>query len=106
MSFGEGYCGDARRVMVNKYKATWNSWYSGLEPHVGDLVYYGVRGSDESSHVGLVVSVDKTEKKYTSIEGNILVNGNKFVKKTHWRLFNWYMLKYDYSRIFNSCVVK
>lgn len=81
MSFGEGYCGDARRVMVNKYKATWNSWYSGLEPHVGDLVYYGVRGSDESSHVGLVVSVDKTEKKYTSIEGNILVNGNKFVKK-------------------------
>lgn len=71
MSFGEGVCGDARVVMVSSYKATWNSWYAGLQPNVGDLVYYGTVGASTSQHVGLIVSVNSTAKTYTSIEGNL-----------------------------------
>lgn len=81
MSFDKAKCGEARNAMVNNKGATWTVWSAGTLPEVGDLVYYGVRGSSGSSHVGLVVAVNKTGKTYTSIEGNISVNGTKYVKQ-------------------------
>jgi hypothetical protein len=65
-----------------------SSWHCDVNPEIGDTVHFGrggavdangfptANGSGTVSHVGIVVSVDKVNRQFTTVEGNTYGDGS------------------------------